>query len=135
MDKKRRFCMRARDIKTIFMLGGFLVSLFFLSPLAQAEEIEELKEELQELKNDYELKMQQLQEQIDSLANKQKEESAKIEEKIDKKLLDVEYVGRYDGPFKKGGLLVKNPSGFGSVTVGGYADLEFFKFEDSHSAF
>lgn len=127
--------MNARGIKTVFALAGFLIWLVFSNPLVQAGEVDELKQELQELKSDYESKIHQLQVQIDALSEKQEKTTTQIEEKIDKKLLDVEYVGRYEGPFKKGGLLIKNPSGFGNVTVGGYADLEFFKFEDGHSAF
>ena len=31
--------------------------------------------------------------------------------------------------------MIKNPSGFGNVSVGGYADIEFENFENSNSTF
>jgi len=100
-----------------------------------ADDIGDLKRQIQELREDYETKIRKLQVQVDALSVKQEEKVAKIEEKIDKKLINVEYVGRYQGPFGKGGLLIKNPSGFGNVSVGGYADAEFENFENSNSTF
>ncbi len=99
------------------------------------DEVEELRLQIQQLRQDYETQIQKLQLQIDTLSKKQDKEVSQIEEKIDKKLLSVEYVGRYEGPFQKGGLLIKNPSGFGNVSVGGYADIEFENFENSNSTF
>lgn len=100
-----------------------------------ADDTEDLKRQFQELRQDYEAKIQKLQAQVEALSARQEEKVAKIEEKIDKKLINVEYVGRYQGPFQKGGLLIKNPSGFGNVSVGGYADMEFENFENSNSTF
>ncbi len=120
---KRRICI------TIFF------ALVFLGNIAKADEISNLKKQVQELRNDYETKIQKLQTQIDKLSKNQEEKVAKIEEKIDKKLLGVEYVGRYEGPFGKGGLLIKNPSGFGNVSVGGYGSIEYENFKNSNSTF
>ena len=58
-----------------------------------------------------------------------------LEKKIEESSISLDYVGRYEGPFGKGGLLIKNPSGFGNVSVGGYADIEFENFENSNSTF
>lgn len=120
--------------KVIFGFMFFVLTIFS-SGFARADEIEELRKQLQDLKQDSESKIQNLQAQIDALSNGQKETVAHTEEKIDKKLIDVDYVGRYQGPFGKGGLLIKNPSGFGNVSVGGYADIEFESFENSNSTF
>src|SRR3989338_465498 len=126
------------NIKILRVLVAFLM-LFFngvsWTPTAFADDIEDLKRQIMELKEDYESKIEKLQTQIDSLSKKQEEKVSQIEEKLDKKLLDVEYVGRYEGPFGKGGLLIKNPSGFGNVSVGGYADIEFENFESTNSTF
>jgi hypothetical protein len=111
------------------------VLIFSFADIAMAEEIDDLKAEMQKLREDYESKIQNLQVQIETLSKRQEEKVTKIEEKTDRKLLDVEYVGRYEGPFEKGGLLIKNPSGFGNVSVGGYADIEFENFENSNSTF
>lgn len=100
-----------------------------------ADDIEDLKKQVQELKTDYESKIQKLQAQIDTLSKKQEEKVTQIEEKLDKKMIDVEYVGRYEGPFGKGGLLIKNPSGFGNVSLGGYGDIEFESFQNTNSTF
>src|SRR3989338_801772 len=122
------------------MKTGVLVTMVFIlmfssASIAGADEIDDLRSEMQKLKEDYESKIQKLQTQIETLDKRQEERASKIEEKVDKKVLNVEYVGRYEGPFGKGGLLIKNPSGFGNVSVGGYADIEFENFENSNSTF
>ncbi len=113
----------------------FTFAAFLLSNVSYADEIGDLKKEMQQLRNDYEDRIQKLEGRIDDLSKDQEQKVAKIEERIEERLLDVEYVGRYEGPFKKGGLLIRNPSGFGNVSVGGYADIEFENFENSHSTF
>ncbi|HEO64059.1 MAG TPA: hypothetical protein ENN78_02180, partial [Candidatus Omnitrophica bacterium] len=123
-------------MKKVFSILTVFVIIFALGNIAEAaDEIDGLKKEIQRIREDYESKIQRLQAQIDELGRKQEERTAQIEEKIDERMLDVEYVGRYEGPFKKGGLLIKNPSGFGSVSVGGYADIEFENFQKTHSTF
>src|SRR3990167_5453930 len=122
------------------MKTGVLVTMVFIlmfssASIAGADEIDDLKADMQKLREDYESKIQKLQTQIETLDKRQEERASRIEEKVDKKVLDVEYVGRYEGPFGKGGLLIKNPSGFGNVSVGGYADIEFENYENSNSTF
>src|SRR3990167_1021431 len=122
------------------MKTGVLVTMVFIlmfssASIAGADEIDDLKADMQKLREDYESKIQKLQTQIETLDKRQEERASRIEEKVDKKVLDVEYVGRYEGPFGKGGLLIKNPSGFGNVSVGGYADIEYENFENSNSTF
>src|SRR3989338_7021984 len=123
---------RMREVVLRVLIAALVIS--FSSP-AFADEVGDLREELEALRQDSEAKMQRLQAQIDNLSQKQQENVTKIEEKIDKKVIGVEYVGRYEGPFGRGGLLIKNPSGFGNVSVGGYADIELENFEESNSTF
>ena len=122
-------------MKTAVLAAMVFILMFSSANTARADEIDDLKADMRKLREDYESKIQKLQTQIETLDEKQEERASKIEEKVDKKVLDVEYVGRYEGPFGKGGLLIKNPSGFGNVSVGGYADMEFENFENSNSTF
>lgn len=103
--------------------------------IAFADEMGDLRKQIQELREDYEGKIGRLQSQVDALSNGQEEKIAKIQKKVDDRLITTEYVGRYEGPFGKGGLLIKNPSGFGNVSLGGYGDIEFESFENSNSTF
>ncbi|MCF7916588.1 MAG: hypothetical protein K9L61_02295 [Candidatus Omnitrophica bacterium] len=118
--------------KVIVSVLGFI---FILSGPAKADQVSELKGQLEDLREKYETKIDQLSQRISKLEKNQKEEVAKINEKIDKNLLDVEYVGRYEGPFKKGGLIIDNPFGFGNVSLGGYMDHEFENFQNTNSTF
>jgi hypothetical protein len=122
-------------MKTAVLAVMVFILMFSFANIARADEIDDLKADMRKLREDYESKIQRLQAQIETLDKRQEARADKIEEKVDKKVLDVEYVGRYEGPFGKGGLLIKNPSGFGNVSVGGYADIEFESFENSNSTF
>ena len=107
--------------------------------LACADELGDLKQQVAELRQDYETQIQGLQQKIEALSQKQEtaqsEFESKLEKKIEEKTVSAEYVGRYEGPFRKGGFLLKNPSGFGNVSVGGYGSLEFENFENANSTF
>src|SRR3989338_5424132 len=127
--------MRVKVLKILVTIAMLFFNGLSWTEIAFADDNESLKRQIQELKADYESRIQKLESRIDALTQKQEDRVAQIEEKIEKKLLDVEYVGRYEGPFQKGGLLIKNPSGFGNVSVGGYADIEFENFKDSNSTF
>lgn len=125
------------------MLWKVLVCMFSLWFIIQsgnqnyclADELQDLKQEIQQLRQDYEVQIQKLQERIDEISKKQGMEAVELEKKIEEKAVTFDYVGRYEGPFGKGGLLIKNPSGFGKVSVGGYADVEFENFNNSNSTF
>ncbi len=112
-----------------------LLLLSQVSGFAFAGEIDELRLQIQQLRQDYETQIQKLQQRVDELSNKQETAKGELEKKIEEKTVSFDYVGRYEGPFGKGGLLIKNPSGFGNVSVGGYADIEFENFENSNSTF
>jgi len=101
---------------------------------AGADELADLKRELDSMRKDYEVKIARLESKIDTLGNQQNgiEPSPPLTEQ---KKPAVEYVGRYEGPFQKGGLLINNPFGFGSVSVGGYMDIEFENFQNTDSSF
>lgn len=122
--------------KAIFGLAIFFVCVMISISTAWADEaMEDLRKQILELRKDYESRIQKLEAQIQALSLEQDKKVAQIEQKVDQGRIDVEYVGRYEGPFGKGGLLIKNPSGFGNVSVGGYADIEFENFENSNSTF
>ncbi|OGX26283.1 MAG: hypothetical protein A2787_10035 [Omnitrophica WOR_2 bacterium RIFCSPHIGHO2_01_FULL_48_9] len=128
--------------------GICFITVFFSLP-AGAETIEDIKATMEEMKRDYETRIKGLEERIETLSGQQQENSAKIEDiatqheaqaaameqKIDAKTLDVEYVGRGNAPVGKGGLVIGNPFGFGNVSVGGYADVEYGDFEKTNSTF
>ena len=99
-----------------------------------ADDIDDLRKEMQKLRSDYESKIKKLQTQVNNLSKKQDREIDKLEEKVDKSTVGVDYVGRYDGAFKRGGLVLEH-SGFGKVTLGGYMDHEYEDFENAHSNF
>jgi hypothetical protein len=116
-----------------------LLTLGQVSGYAFADELGDLKLQIQQLRQDYETQIQKLQQKVDELSKKQEttqgELERKLEKKIEEKTVGLEYVGRYEGPFGKGGLLIKNPSGFGNVSVGGYGSIEFENFGNSPSTF
>src|SRR3989344_3300784 len=124
-------------MKYRLVIALFLGALMIVpaAAYADANEIEELKRQIAEMRAAHETQIAKLQAQVDDLAQKKEVDMARLEEKVDKKLLDVEYVGRYEGPFKKGGLVVRDQSGFGSVSVGGYMDHEFADFDNTKSTF
>ena len=126
----------------------FIFSQITISPV-WAETIEDIKQIMADMKADYEAKIKELESKIEKLSaeqqaanskieelgTKQDEKIAMVEEKVDKSLLNVEYVGRRQGPVGSGGLLVKNPFGFGDVTLGGYFDTEYRDLENTDSTF
>jgi len=120
-------------IITVFALTAFSIRPVF------ADELSDLKAMVQELKVDYETKIHALETKIDQLKTDQdqKVESkiAELENEMKEESTRVEYVGRHNAPVGDGGLLVKNPFGFGSVSLGGYADMEYLDLETSESTF
>lgn len=124
--------MKHRLIFALFLSAFMTVSL---TAYADTDDIQELKRQIAEMRAVHEAQIAKLQSQIDDLAQKNEVDTARLEEKVDKKLLDAEYVGRYEGPFKKGGLVVRDHSGFGTVSVGGYMDHEFADFDNTKSTF
>jgi len=103
-------------------------------------EIQSLKKAFEKLQAEYGAEIQSLRAQVKSLKEHQEETviravDERVGEAVEKKLSGVDYVGRYEGPFQKGGLIYRNPSGFGNVSVGGYVDHEFENFENTNSTF
>lgn len=118
----------------VFMLG--------IGP-AGADEISELKAMVQQLKNDYgsriqglEVKIQQLEAgQEQKVVDKVTQLREEIKQEIKDETLQVDYVGRHNAPVGDGGLLVKNPFGFGNVSLGGYFDMEYLDRENEDATF
>ncbi len=117
----------------LFVMVFAMVVIF--AKVSWAGEIDDLRKEMQALRQDYESKIQTLEKQVGVLVNERKEGTVHLEKTKGKGPLDVDYVGRYDGPFEKGGLLVRDHSGFGNVSVGGYMDIELENFQNRDSAF
>jgi len=122
-------------MKKKFLSVMVFVLMVSFSGEAKAGEVDDLRKEIKQLRQDYESKIEELANRVDILTKNQTQQIAQIEKKVEENLLDVEYVGRYQGPFKKGGLVVKNPFGFGNVSLGGYMDHEFENFDNSKSTF
>lgn len=100
---------------------------------AFSDEIGELKKMIVEMKKDYDRKIEDLQGEVTRLKDK-----LAIREEVEMESegrFGVEYVGRYNGPFEKGGLIVRENSGFGNVSVGGYMDHEYENFQNRTSTF
>jgi len=98
-------------------------------------QLDRLATEMKQLRQDYEMRISALQLQVEDLQKNQNQKIEKIENKTGEKPLDVSYVGRQEGPFEKGGLVAKTHSGFGTVSVGGYADIELENFQNTNSTF
>lgn len=119
-----------------------MISMQGIRP-AGADEVSELKTMVQQLRNDYESKIQALESKIEQLEigqeQKVSDQMTQLREELKKEIkeesLQVEYVGRRQAPAGAGGLLVKNPFGFGNVSLGGYFDMEYLDRENEESTF
>ncbi|MDP3921222.1 MAG: porin [Candidatus Omnitrophota bacterium] len=118
-----------------------VIGLAFAGPAnaseAITEQIQNLTNEMKKMRQDYESRISDLQAEVKKLQKNQAKELAKVEEKADEvhERFDVDYVGRQNGPFEKGGLIVREHSGFGNVSLGGYADIELENFQNRNSTF
>lgn len=134
--------------KASLMLGVCLLTVALSLP-AKAETIEEIKVMMEEMKKEYEARIKGLETKIEALSSQQQEDGARIKEitanhdeqlaaikeEVQTKNVNVEYVGRGNAPVGQGGLVVHNPFGFGNVSLGGYADIEYADFENTDSNF
>ncbi len=110
---------------------------------ASADEVAELRAMIEDMRRDYESRIQMLEDKIDRLEASQErvveQRVAEVREEIKEDMRDsgwkAQYVGRYEGDFQKGGFEVESPSGLAKVTVGGYMDHEFENFENTDSTF
>jgi len=119
-----------------------MVFMLSIGP-AGADEISELKAMVQQLKSDYESRIQGLEVKIQQLEAVQEQKVVdkvtqlreEIKQEIKDETLQVDYVGRHNAPVGDGGLLVKNPFGFGNVSLGGYFDMEYLDRENEDATF
>ena len=119
-----------------------MVLMLAIGP-AGADEISELKAMVQQLKSDYESRIQGLEAKIQQLEAGQEQKVTdkvtqlreEIKQEIKDETLQVDYVGRHNAPVGDGGLLVKNPFGFGNVSLGGYFDMEYLDRENEDATF
>lgn len=124
------------------MLTALITAMLTISPV-WADEVEELRTMIQDMRRDYESRIQILEDKIDQLQVSQERQvekkvaaaHAELKQEIADGSWKAQYVGRYEGDFQKGGLEVESPSGMAKVTVGGYMDHEFENFENTDSTF
>jgi len=124
-----------KHLGTAILILSLTFSPFAYAAVPVEAQLENLMKEMKNMRQDYEARITELQSQVVELSKSVKTQPMPVEKLADQKGTHVDYVGRYDGPFQKGGLIVENPSGFGNVSVGGYMDHEFAKFEDTNSEF
>ena len=123
------------------IIAGFVLCSVVSS--SAADEISELKDMVQEMRADYEIKIKTLEDKIGQLEENQSRQveasvasmREEVKQEIKAESWNAEYVGRYEGDFKKGGLEIGSSSGFSKVTLGGYMDHEFENFENTNSTF
>ncbi|MFT5207189.1 MAG: hypothetical protein ACI9CF_000938 [Candidatus Omnitrophota bacterium] len=120
-------------MKRLFTAALAIMVVCSSAPMAFADEISDLKREMASLRADYESKIAMLMTQVDSIARKSEATSDRVSNLGSG--ITTEYVGRQNGPFGKGGLIVREESGFGQVSVGGYMDHEFEDFDNTASTF
>ncbi|MGB2600644.1 MAG: porin [Candidatus Omnitrophota bacterium] len=112
-----------------------IITVVFMQSMAGADEVQVLRKEMEEMRKMYEVRMDAMQDQIDSLRGEVSMAAETKPESTDKKRTGIDYVGRYNGMFGKGGVVIENESGTLGVTVGGYADIEYENFQNSTSNF
>jgi hypothetical protein len=128
-----------------FALAFFTIVLSF-EQTSWADEaaitVADLKAQMDAMQKAHAAEISKLRAEIKAVGNKQPMkvvpiDEAMLDQKIEEKLkgFGMEYVGRDADRFGKGGLLVRDHSGHGQVTVGGYADIEFENFENTRSTF
>lgn len=117
-------------------------SVLLISSGASASEMDELKVMLMDMKQDYETKISALEAKIEQLESNQQMTTAKVEQVTaaaqsadTSNDVGVEYIGRRNAPVGAGGLLVRNPFGFGNVSLGGYVDMEYHDLDNTNSTF
>lgn len=120
----------------MFLMMALVVS----HPLAAQEmapvDMAKIMMEIKEMRQDYEAKIANLQAEVQALKQGRIIEGPAVSQPAaDKSGIEIEYVGRQEGPFQKGGLIARDHAGFGNVSVGGYADIELENFQDKHSTF
>lgn len=106
---------------------GFMI-MFISVSTGSAATVEELEKKIELMQREYETKLSQMRSEIDELKKKQIEAELSAEEEEPDMTQMSARPGRFE--YTKG-----NPVGFGNVTVGGYADIEFENFKDTNSSF
>lgn len=123
-------------IISIILLGSQISPVY-------ADELSDLKALVGQMKSEYEAKIRDLETKIekiessqnDAAANRVSEIRAILDEETKKETFQMEYVGRHNAPVGDGGIVVNNPYGFGNVSLGGYADMEYYDLDGSESTF
>lgn len=118
---------------SLLVAVGMLISTPAMAAPDVSAQIQMLMTEMKAMRADYEKQISSLKEEVRELKESKTVEAPAAKKK--EKGIEVEYVGRQEGPFGKGGLVAREHSGFGSVSVGGYADIELENFQNKQSEF
>ena len=110
------------------------IQMAIAAPVTQAD-ISKLVVEMQQMRKSYEARITQLEGEVRKLKTQPIRRTSEDEGKKTAGRFDVDYVGRQEGPFNKGGLIARENSGFGNVSLGGYADIELENFQSRNSTF
>ena len=127
-------------MKSIKLVITAVIVTGFITQPVFADEISELKAMVQELKSNYEFKIETLESRIEELETTQVRNITTIKEEIKEEIaaetISAEYVGRGNAPVGDGGLVVGHHStGGSSVSLGGYIDMEYRDLNNSESTF
>jgi hypothetical protein len=137
VNQKGEIMKVLRIILIMMMFISFNINSVF------ADDIADLKAMVEDMRNDYEVKIKMLENKIDRLELSQEKQvedkvakmRVNLKEEIKSKGLGVDYVGRHNAPVGDGGLVVENPFGFGNVSLGGYMDMEYRDLDNLESTF
>ncbi len=117
----------------------FLATLYLQAPGSAKEvlppDLQTVMIEIKQMRESYESRIAALETQIQELKEQRGQDIAAPDQKPGDRGISVDYVGRQQGPFQKGGLVAETSDGFATVSVGGYADIELENFQNRHSTF
>ncbi len=130
-------------MKKVRILVAAIMILLLMGQPVFANDVGELKAMVEQLRHDYETKIEFLEskiEQLESNHNQQVQEQVaelteQIKEDIKEESMNVEYVGRHNADFGHGGVVVDSLMGDAQVAVGGYTDMEYRDLNNSESTF
>lgn len=131
-------------MKMLKVILSLMIIVTLAVPPVYADEVAELKEMIQDMRQEYESRIQNLEAKIETLEKKRDDQvEAKVAEMRDdlkEEIKSASWSAHYDGrdhnaTVGKGGMVVESPEGMTKVSVGGYMDHEFEDFKNKKSTF
>lgn len=122
--------------KVILAMGIIGMSFSGISAAQTNDEIQELKTMIQEIRDDSDRKIKILENKINQMQAIDKNgQSDRMDFQAEKLAPCVKYVGRHEALAGDGGVVIKNPFGFGEISLGGYFDMEYYDRTGEESTF